>query len=491
MKKKGISNLYLGIGSRFFINKNNNDRRFTTQEMSDKEKNIIYTAQDIEQYLTGKLTPQQMHAMEKAALDDEFLAEAMEGYGTMQPADWKNELTSVKDTFNNNNDTAKIIVLPKRNNNWWKAAAAVLLLGGGAVTSYLLVNKNDTPEIAQTVKKEINAPIDSAAPITNLEIATWDKVTGELKQQPKTKIIVTNKNTATTLATTGPVALFDSSFVYTPAKPKAVDAAVQPAPITEAEKSKEYVTTTNAVPPSTVNNTAEGAASNRNNQLEQYKVVTDSRKETTRDKDRQQQNFNQSFRAQVVGADNTPLPFSNITVKQENFGTYADIKGNFSLVSTDSLIAVEVKSVGYQPRQFILRSNVQQNTIVLAEEDVATKKRTVVGNSNAIAKSKPLSRRATLLKDSVVNVEPADGWDNYNTYVDNNIEIPDDILKKNIHGQVEISFDVKANGTIANIKVDKPLCDDCDEVAKRLIEQGPQWKVKKGKKGKGKVTVQF
>jgi Gram-negative bacterial TonB protein C-terminal/CarboxypepD_reg-like domain len=464
--------------------------------MSDKEKNIIYTAQDIEQYLTGKLTPLQMHTMEKAALDDDFLAEAMEGYGTMQPADWKNELAAVKDKFDNTNHTAKVVALPKRNYNWWKAAAAVLLLGGGAVTSYLLVNKNDRQEIAQTVKKEAVA-VDSAAPVASTEVAILtDTPADELKQQPKTKIIVTNKNTATTLATTEPVDLFDSSFVYTPApaKPKAVDAAIQPAPIAEAEKSREFTNTTNALPPSTTNNAAEGIASNRNaaNQLEQYnKATTDSRKETSRDKDRQQQNFNQSFRAQVVGPDNTPLPFSNITVKEENFGTYADIKGNFSLVSTDSLIAVEVKSVGYQPRQFILRSNVQQNTIVLAEEDVTYKKRTVVGNANTMAKTKAVSRRATLLKDSVVNVEPADGWDNYNTYVDNNIEIPDDILKKNIHGQVELSFDVKPNGTIANIKVDKSLCDDCDEVAKRLIEQGPQWKVKKGKKGKGKVTVQF
>jgi hypothetical protein len=465
--------------------------------MSDKEKNIIYTAQDIEQYFEGKLTPQQMHAMEKAALDDDFLAEAMEGYGAMQSADWKNELAVVKDTFNNNN-TAKIIPLPKRNNNWWKTAAAILLLGGGAVASYLLVNKTDNSEIAQTVKKEITEPIDSAMPIINTEIAaTTDEYKADKKQAPKTKIIVTNKNTATTLATTEPVTLFDSSFVYTPAtaKPKAIDAAIQPAPITEAEKSGELNNATNARPSSTTNNAAEGLASNRNatNQSEQYnKVVSDNRKEVGRDKDRQQQNyFNQSFRAQVVGPDNTPLPFSNITVKEENFGTYADIKGNFSLVSTDSLIAVEVKSVGYQPRQFVLRSNVLQNTIVLAEEDVTLKKRTVVGNTNAMAKTKAASRRATLLKDSVVNVEPADGWDNYNTYVDNNIEIPDDILKKNIHGQVELSFDVKPNGTITNIKVNKSLCDGCDEVAKRLIEQGPQWKVKKGKKGKGKVTVQF
>jgi TonB family protein len=126
---------------------------------------------------------------------------------------------------------------------------------------------------------------------------------------------------------------------------------------------------------------------------------------------------------------------------------------------------------------------------VLKEEDVSFRYKAVTANP-AMAKPKA-SRKATLLKDSVVNVEPADGWENYNTYVNNNIEIPDDILDKNLHGQVQLSFDIKPNGTITNIKVDKSLCNDCDEAAKRLIEQGPQWKTKNGKKGKGKVVVQF
>jgi CarboxypepD_reg-like domain/Gram-negative bacterial TonB protein C-terminal len=463
--------------------------------MSDKEKNIIYTAQDIEQYLTGQLTPQQMHAMEKAALDDEFLAEAMEGYATLQPADLKKELAAVKDKFDNTNHTAKVVALPRRNNNWWKAAAAILLLGGGAVTSYLLINKNDKPEIAQTVKKETEVAADSAVPAASSEVATLtDKPADELKTEPKRKIIAINKNTATTLATD--IVAFDSSFVYTPeAITKAAEKLIKPSQKADAEKSKESVTANNAAASQQYSNNVnvtEGVNDKRiiANQTEWPKTVTDNRGLINKDSERQQF-FNQSFKAQVVGPDNTPLPFSNVTVKNENFGTYADIKGNFNLVSSDSLITVEVKSVGYQSKQFVLKSNVQQNTIVLAEEDMDSKKRTVVGNGNAMAKTKAVSRRATLLKDSVVNVEPADGWDNYNTYVDNNIEIPDDILNKNIHGKVEISFDVKPNGTIANIKVDKSLCNDCDEVAKRLIEQGPQWKIKKGKKGKGKVTVQF
>jgi hypothetical protein len=35
------------------------------------------------------------------------------------------------------------------------------------------------------------------------------------------------------------------------------------------------------------------------------------------------------------------------------------------------------------------------------------------------------------------------------------------------------------------------LCGACDEEALRIIKQGPQWKVKKGKKDKGTIKVKF
>ena len=65
--------------------------------MSRDNKNMIYTAGDIEQYLAGKLSPRQMHAMEKAALDDPFLAEAMEGYQGMKDSEWKNQLVALRE----------------------------------------------------------------------------------------------------------------------------------------------------------------------------------------------------------------------------------------------------------------------------------------------------------------------------------------------------------------------------------------------------------
>jgi len=448
--------------------------------MNNKENNIIYSASDIEQYLTGKLTPVQMHAMEKAALDDALLAEAIEGYGIIKEAEWKDQLAALKDGFKNNKRTAKVIPLANRN-SWWKFAAAVVLFGSTATISYLLINKKEKQQIAQTLKTEPAA--DSfTSKITTQQTASANQPIAptDLKAEKKNNVSG-NRDIAAATETIQP----DSNFIYKPGTRTAAPSAKKYTTETLDDFAKGNTTpvTTNAATSPVYNNTNEAS----NNQAEAEKIFY-QRKENVQDKKDQQ--LTRNFTAQVVGPDNTPLPFANISVKNENFGTYADAKGNFRLVSPDSLLIVEVKAAGYQSKLYTLQSGiVQQNKITLAEEDFASRQKTVVGYGT-VTKNK-LSKRATLLKDSVVNVEPADGWDNYNAYINNNIEIPDDILDKNLHGQVELSFDVKPNGTITNIKVDKSLCDNCDEAAKRLIQQGPQWKIKNGKRGKGKVTVQF
>ena len=44
------------------------------------KENFQYSAQDIQRYLKGQMSPEEMHAIETAALDDPFLADAIEGY---------------------------------------------------------------------------------------------------------------------------------------------------------------------------------------------------------------------------------------------------------------------------------------------------------------------------------------------------------------------------------------------------------------------------
>ena len=56
--------------------------------MNVEKNHIIYTAEDIQRYLSGGMSNAEMYVIEKAALDDPFLAEAIEGYEAMEKKDW-------------------------------------------------------------------------------------------------------------------------------------------------------------------------------------------------------------------------------------------------------------------------------------------------------------------------------------------------------------------------------------------------------------------
>ena len=457
--------------------------------MSDKGKNIIYTARDIEQYLAGNLSPLQMHAMEKAALEDPFLAEAMEGYEAVKDKEWNNQLVALREEITNKGKVAKVIPLHKSKSNWWKVAAAVIIIGGGATLAILFNNnKKEDTDKAQIVQTKTTV-IDSILSPANTSPAS---VTESLN--PSASATTEEKKTLPgSIAKLNEPAKAEEKYIANPTGPQ-----LKPVTASATTTAPENNNAIAAAPPVNNNQSAAGnnadlakemniekskSAAKQNDDVEllnRQRSISSAKKEAV---------LNNFFTAQVVSTDNTPLPFTNISIKKENFGTYADAKGMVRLVSTDSILQVEVMSVGYQPKTFALRSNQAQAKIILQEDETAFRDKTVISNVDMAGNKR--SRRATLLKDSVVNVEPADGWDNYNTYVANNLDIPESKLKGNVHGEVELTFDVKSNGTISNIRINKSLGAEYDEAAKRLILEGPQWKIKKGRKTSASVKLQF
>jgi TonB family protein len=85
--------------------------------------------------------------------------------------------------------------------------------------------------------------------------------------------------------------------------------------------------------------------------------------------------------------------------------------------------------------------------------------------------------------------EPEAGWSNYNTYIANNLNIPDNIKEKKQGNEVELSFTVDKTGKPVNIRITKSSnCRECDAEAIRLIKEGPKWK-RNGKKSKTTVSI--
>ena len=120
-------------------------------------KNKIYTATDFAKYHAGTMPAKEMYALEKAALEDDFLADALEGYAFTKTEEV--DLAAIKNTLTSKNDTAKVVSITSKNNWLRYAAAAVIVLGLGTLF-YTVNNKAEEKSFAN---KEVKAkvPVDS------------------------------------------------------------------------------------------------------------------------------------------------------------------------------------------------------------------------------------------------------------------------------------------------------------------------------------------
>ncbi len=78
--------------------------------MSELQEYNNFSAADIERYHSGKMPAAEMHAMEKAALDDLFLADALEGYAnSLSPT---SEVALLQKRLAEKLEKGKVVALP-------------------------------------------------------------------------------------------------------------------------------------------------------------------------------------------------------------------------------------------------------------------------------------------------------------------------------------------------------------------------------------------
>jgi hypothetical protein len=133
--------------------------------MTDKSKHInTYTAQDFERYYAGRMTPAEMHELEKSALDDPFLQDALDGYQLTNSG--TSDLKELRQRLLQKTERGKVIPLSqyRTSNTFWKVAAMVLLTAGVGWLVYNLAFDTMSKDIAVTEKRTYSSPVatDSA-----------------------------------------------------------------------------------------------------------------------------------------------------------------------------------------------------------------------------------------------------------------------------------------------------------------------------------------
>ena len=129
-----------------------------------------FTAKDIERYHSGKMPAQEMHLLEKASLDDPFLADALDGYRyTQQPVE---DMQALKAALEDRLGTKKVVPLAQRNTTrqLLRIAAVFLLLAGAGWLVYQFSLSPAANDIATTTIKP--AELSAEAPDTSLNTKT-------------------------------------------------------------------------------------------------------------------------------------------------------------------------------------------------------------------------------------------------------------------------------------------------------------------------------
>ncbi|MBS1936126.1 MAG: hypothetical protein JST96_19155, partial [Bacteroidetes bacterium] len=135
--------------------------------MSENGKHINYTSADIQKYLEGKLSAQEMHAIEKAAIDDPFLADAIEGFENLSTR--QSTAATNADIHELHQQLQERISGKKKSllvffTGWRVAAAVIVLLGIGVLTvNYILNSSKSRLNIAQSqqVRKELDSLVQN------------------------------------------------------------------------------------------------------------------------------------------------------------------------------------------------------------------------------------------------------------------------------------------------------------------------------------------
>ena len=419
----------------------------------EENKNIHYSAKDIARYHSGQMTPAERHALEKAALDDPFLADAIEGYA-FSKAPGK-ELAALKNALAEKTQQKRgdIVALPRRNYALRIAALFILLAGLGWLVLKLSVKDpvNDIATVTPVKKPDVTVNQPGASP----------QVSSDSSPSLHSKPAATETTVARTYTTgTKNQGTAGSGELASGTQTKSVQVEESRNDLAVSRKQEKAAETESVTADVVQIQEAKAPAANR--------AAADG--------------FigrNHEIRGVVKNDSGQPVPFASISLEAAyNKTNVTDKMGFFKIMVPDTNAVVTVTAAGFDSEKATVNYRTD-NEIVLKDNNASLKEVVVTGHAQGRKKS------PTKMIIESGDLEPEVGWIQYNEYVETNLKkASDEKLKSKKRGEVALAFDVNEAGEPVNITVVRSQCEECNEKAIKLLKEGPKWKSRQGKKGK-------
>ncbi|WP_183567504.1 energy transducer TonB [Mucilaginibacter sp. SP1R1] len=448
--------------------------------MSNKKADIS----QIRKYLNGELDAGAMHKLEREAIDDPFLMDALEGYENTAGKDQQPNLDELHSRLAQRTVVTKGRIIPWK--VWSIAASVLVVLTIGGLWLKKTPGTEKVREVAQadkTVVEEpqpadtLKAPVAAApAPLVAQNI----KPAPVLKQGQKPAAKPTDKSVYQQ-----EISAADAN-VPASANNNSV-AAVEPPPVTlrEAKAQEDKKDKTQQLSEVVVMNyTSQGKKDSINNvamlkkktpvesrlqgKVEGLTVITSKDSKTQLDPNR------------IAGVilskdDGSPVIGAAIRVRGTNKSTVTNASGYFVLPvgAFGNKETLDIASIGYERKQISAKGG-DSVKVVLDQDKAALSEVVVVGYG---------SKKDADEESTAESAHPQDGWGSLKKYLQNNAVLPDGTT-----GNVSVIFVVDTDGSLSDFKVKKSLNPTADQKAIDLIKNGPSWVGNNNKKPQN-VTV--
>ncbi len=464
-------------------------------EFNDDSKQ--YSADIIRQYLEGALNESEMHAIEKAALEDPFLADAIDGMREARK-EFSNEtidsnLGKLRTQISERVAGGKVI--PFTSFGGWRIVAAASILLVCSVFAYNIWWKPASKETIAVVNPTIIPPATIAPAEPNFKVSPEDSIkeelakNNEIKKLPLLPVISEKQDRD------------DRSASAVPAGKVAVDQVASS--IKKTDGLKESHTTESANADERIKDISnESEITRRKQAAKEEKAIPGANannglaviNDPARNIKGKAAGITNNvitlnvFNGKIIDDNKRPVANATIQLANTNNGYLTDQNGNFKFSSTDTLVDVSVSVTGYSTKQFQLRIDVPINQLQIQPDKNGLNEAVVVReDQKRDAEKTELKKRfpRVLIQDA----EPVNGWIEFERYIEANKRISNAAKSKS--GEVVVSFRVSRNATLSGFKIEQSLSPSQDAEALRLIKDGPAWHLLKGKRTRVMVIIRF
>ncbi|MEJ6981118.1 carboxypeptidase-like regulatory domain-containing protein [Pedobacter sp. P351] len=387
----------------------------------------------IQQYLDGLLDKEAMHELEKQALDDPFLADALDGYAHInKPAAKQLSLlqTQLEERIARQQENKNVF-----NFSWQRlsVAAAAGLLFVTASILFWIKGQNSEEQLASNPKQVevILSPIDSLDTAglikeqAELAPPVVQSLAGKSKQEGIEKVQIAALKQKRLQQ--GDIKLGNTS-----------DAISESAIDGNSAQEKQLL----------AENTSNVSLQGRIAGISSEKIIS----------------------GKIISNNGAPLPGVSVQLRNTGIGTATNVNGEFSL--RDSVGGdLKIAFIGFNSKEVKATPGIPL-TVALEENSQAMNEVVVRGYGTA----KKLNE----------SPEPLIGWNKYNDYIQKSVAA----LKGEFSsGLVVVSFTVGDDNKLSNFQIKRGLDDKNNQEAIRLIKDGPGWK--SSKHHEARVTVEF